>query len=141
MNPRFLNTLGLVLGIIGVIIIFVWGPPQPQLDTGVSIGIEDATPIDKTGKTVGEYNQEIIRRRNIHIFMSQLGLVLIMIGFAFQLWATWVPLKPTKPPRKPVTTDGSARPKADESISRPDRKDDQHNKSLKRDAARDRRAP
>jgi hypothetical protein len=99
-SSRILNTIGLVLGIIGVIIVFVWGPPQPQLDPGVSIGLEDNTPIDKTGKTVREYNQEVEVRRKEYSHMSQIGLVLVMVGFAFQLWATWVPSRPPKLPDK-----------------------------------------
>jgi hypothetical protein len=102
MNSQIPNTIGLGLGIIGVIIVFVWGPPQPQLTPGVSLGLEDGTPIDKTGKTVGEYNQQVIRKRNIHTFMSRLGLILIMIGFAFQIWATWVPAKPIEVLREPI---------------------------------------
>jgi hypothetical protein len=75
MSIKIVNTIGLVLGIVGVVFIFIWGPPQPQLEPGISIGLEDATPIDNTGKTVAENNKEVNNRRRIHEVMSQLGLI------------------------------------------------------------------
>jgi hypothetical protein len=87
---QILNTIGLALGMIGVIIIFIFGPPQPTLEHGVSMGLEDSTPIDPTGKTVAEYNQEVEKRRRKHSVMSKLGLALIFLGFGFQIWATWL---------------------------------------------------
>jgi hypothetical protein len=30
--PRLLNLAGLILGIVGVLVIFKWGPPMPGLD-------------------------------------------------------------------------------------------------------------
>ncbi len=59
MRIKIVNTIGLTLGIVGVVFIFIWGPPQPQLELGISIGLEDATPIDNSGKTVAEYNKEV----------------------------------------------------------------------------------
>jgi len=93
MRIKIFNTIGLTLGIVGVIFIFIWGPPQPQLEPGISIGLEEATPIDKSGKTVAEYNKEVKTRRTVHEVMSRLGLIFIMIGFGFQLWGTWLPGK------------------------------------------------
>jgi len=95
-----INTIGLSLGIVGVIFIFIWGPPQPQLETGVPIGLEDATQIDKSGKTVADYNREVKTRRKIHRVMSRLGLIFIMIGFGIQILGIWIPNKsymPNKP--------------------------------------------
>jgi hypothetical protein len=51
-NGKILNTIGLVFGLVGVVIIFIWGPPQPQLEEGVGRGLENDTPIDENGKTV-----------------------------------------------------------------------------------------
>lgn len=93
MRIKIVNTIGLILGIIGVVFIFIWGPPQPQLEIGVSFGLEDATPIDQSGKTVAEYNEEVKTLRTVHEVMSRLGLIFIMIGFGFQLWGTWLPEK------------------------------------------------
>jgi hypothetical protein len=73
-----------------VIFIFVWGPPQPQLDEGIGLGLAEDTPIDDSGKTVKEFNDEIRKRRKKYKVLSKLGLGLIFIGFALQLWATFV---------------------------------------------------
>ena len=89
MKIKVINTIGLTLGIIGVVLIFIWGPPQPQLDTGISLGLEDATPIDSSGKTVAEHNEEVLKLKKLHEVLSGLGLIFIMIGFGFQIWGTW----------------------------------------------------
>jgi len=96
MDPRILSTIGLIFGIIGVLIVFVWGPPQPILSPGISLGLENGTPIDDTGKTVAEYNRDVAKRRKSYTRMSSFGLILIMIGFALQLWAVWLPAKTIK---------------------------------------------
>lgn len=36
------NTLGLLLDIAGIIILFIWGPPQPKLDEGSALLLEGA---------------------------------------------------------------------------------------------------
>lgn len=86
--PQSLNTAGLILGMIGVAIIFKYGPPQPNLEAGVGIGLEDATPMPD-GRTVAEHNAETERLKLKHSLMSKFGLAFVFIGFAFQLWATW----------------------------------------------------
>lgn len=75
---------------LGVVLLFIFGPPQPTLESGISIGLEDATPIDSSGKTVAQHNVEVAERRRKHSIMSKVGLILIFLGFALQLCATWV---------------------------------------------------
>ncbi len=99
MTPQSVNTLGLFLGILGVVLIFIWGPPQPSLQTGISLGIEDATPIDDTGRTVADHNREIEALCRRHMILSRVGLGLIGVGFLLQLVATWLPVTP--PPSTP----------------------------------------
>ena len=96
MDPRILSTIGLTFGIIGVLMVFVWGPPQPTLTPGVSLGLENGTPIDDSGKTVADYNRAVEKQRKTYTCMSRIGLILIMIGFGLQLWAVWLPAKPIK---------------------------------------------
>jgi hypothetical protein len=91
MTSQVLNTIGLILGIIGVSFIFKWGPPQPSFEAGVSLGVEDATPIGDTGKTVADHDREVAVQRRRYTRMSRIGLLLIMIGFALQLCALWIP--------------------------------------------------
>ncbi|HTO14790.1 MAG TPA: hypothetical protein VLZ83_03425 [Edaphocola sp.] len=89
-DPKILNTIGLLLGLVGVIIIFIWGPPQPALEEGIGLGLEDNTPINENGKTVKQHNDEIRQKRKRHNILSRVGLGLIFLGFLFQLFATWV---------------------------------------------------
>ncbi len=89
-DPKILNTIGLLLGIVGVIIIFIWGPPQPTLEEGIGLGLEDNTPINESGKTVKQHNGEIRQKRKRYNRLSRTGLVLVFLGFLFQLFAVWV---------------------------------------------------
>lgn len=73
---------------IGVLLIFKYGPPQPNLETGVSIGLEEGTPLPD-GRIVAEHNRDVEQLRGRHLFWSKAGLILVFLGFAFQLWATW----------------------------------------------------
>lgn len=93
MNSKIFITIGLILGMLGVVFIFIWGPPQPTLKPGIFLALEDKTPIDNTDKTVEEYNKEIISKRKLYSCMSKIGLVLIFIGFGCQLAAIWIPSK------------------------------------------------
>jgi len=70
--------------------LFTWGPPQPSFETGIGIGLEDNNLIDNTGKTVADHNQEVKAKELLYSCMSQLGLLLIAIGFGFQFVAIWV---------------------------------------------------
>ena len=87
--PQILNSIGLGFGMIGVVVIFVYGPPQPDLDEGVKRVIEAGTVL-ADGRTAAEHDADVIRRRVRHSIMSKVGLGLIFVGFAFQLWAVWM---------------------------------------------------
>lgn len=85
------GSIGLVLDMVGVIFLFVFGPPQPSLEEGVGVALEDATPIGPgEGKTVAEYNLETRRRRCLYLYMSKVGLTILFVGFALQLAAVWI---------------------------------------------------
>ena len=86
LSAQTLNTIGLVLGMVGVALIFVWGPPQPQLEEGVGIGLEDGTPLGN-GLTVAQRNVAVRRRRLRHTILSRVGLGLVFLGFLSQLIA------------------------------------------------------
>lgn len=85
---KWLNTIGLMLGIAGVVIIFRWGPPQPDFDEGVSLGLTDKTPLSD-GRTVAERAEDVKRLKHWHNVMSRVGLSLIAFGFGAQLIAVW----------------------------------------------------
>ena len=83
----WLNTIGLILGMIGVAMIFKWGPPQPSLEVGVSLGLTGATPLPD-GRMVAQRDADIRALRSRHLLMSRTGLALIFVGFALQLVGT-----------------------------------------------------
>lgn len=87
-TTRCLNTLGLILGMLGVLLIFRWGPPQPSLEEGVGLGLEAGTPMED-GRTVAEHNADVRALRAKHNRMSKTGLLLVFVGFGLQLWGTW----------------------------------------------------
>jgi hypothetical protein len=86
---RWLNALGLILGMIGVVIIFVWGPPQPSFQRGVWMGLQGGTRLPaQGGKTVDEISAETAEKEGNYRFMSRLGLGFVFLGFGCQLGAT-----------------------------------------------------
>jgi hypothetical protein len=88
MNAQTLNTIGLILNIAGVILVFIFGFPQPTHEEGVAIVLEDANRL-ANGQTVAEYNETVRKTRLKYLCFSRLALALIILGFAFQLLATW----------------------------------------------------
>lgn len=88
MSAALLNRIGLACGIIGVVLIFIWGPPQPSLEEGIGIAIEDGTLLPD-GRTAAQHDQDTRRLRARHTVMSRVGLALVGIGFASQFAATF----------------------------------------------------
>jgi hypothetical protein len=75
---------------LGVLLIFIWGPPQPSFDEGVGIELDSKTTL-RDGRRVADLEEENKRLTRRHRFRSRVGLALIFFGFALQLWATWMP--------------------------------------------------
>ncbi len=73
---KWVNTIGLVLGMVGVVMIFKWGPPQPSFE-GDSLLLE-STDEKKLAAEKAKYK-----------YLSQIGLALIGVSFALQLCGTW----------------------------------------------------
>jgi hypothetical protein len=71
---QWFNTVGLLLGMVGVGMILLFGSPQPKFEGRGLQSLKQAaeTPKEYLGK-------------------STLGLILVFFGFAFQLVATWLP--------------------------------------------------
>jgi len=87
-SAQLLNSIGLVLSMVGVLIIFSFGPPMPDLEHGVGLGLDEGTRL-ADGRTVAQHNADRLRLRIRHSRISQVGLMLVFAGFALQLWATW----------------------------------------------------
>jgi drug/metabolite transporter (DMT)-like permease len=88
MSREWLNVIGLSLGILGVLMIFVWGPPQPSFERGVGLGLE-AGNVLPDGKTVAEHDRETEAKERFTTIMSRIGLSFILFGFIVQLIGSW----------------------------------------------------
>ena len=77
----FLNVVGLIFDIMGVLILFYFGPPVIRL---TSEGHE-ILPYNPMDDSVTRKNRAKYRK---HSRMSKLGMVCILVGFLFQLSAT-----------------------------------------------------
>jgi hypothetical protein len=98
LSARLLNRLGLIFGLIGAIILFLWGPPQPIFITGVMLTADRGSIIDqKTGKTAEDYAKEVLALRKWHEIASKGGLILIIAAFGCQFIATYVDKHPKRP--------------------------------------------
>jgi hypothetical protein len=87
---RWLNAFGLCLGIVGVIFIFIWGPPQPTFQRGVFLAIEDRNVLPD-GRTVAQHDAEKAANEEHYKRMSQIGLALILAGFLLQFGNEFLP--------------------------------------------------
>jgi hypothetical protein len=83
-SRRWLNAIGLSLGLIGVLFIWRWGPPQPNLEPEVTFGPTDAT-VFVDGTSVRQIKADKEAMRSYYRFMSSFGLALILLGFLCQL--------------------------------------------------------
>ena len=89
MNTKAIATIGLILGMVGVLLLFIWGPPQPSFEQGVGLGLSDIDIVEFEGEriTVGEKNKIVKRRYTVHKVMSSIGLGFVFVGFSFQFVA------------------------------------------------------
>jgi len=90
---KWLNAIGLSLGIVGVVFIWIWGLPQPSFERSVLIALEDATPLPD-GRTAAQHAEETQARERHYRLMSSIGLGFILAGFALQLANEFVPREP-----------------------------------------------
>jgi hypothetical protein len=89
MVSQFAGSFGIVLGLIGTLILFKYGFPQPSFEEGVLLDLEDATPLPN-GENVVEHNQKVREEKERYKHISQLALALIVTGFLFQFAALWL---------------------------------------------------
>lgn len=79
-SPSGITTVGLLLDIAGVILLFFFGFPQPDLNRGVVVTIKGQPELS---------DEKAIKKRR-HQTFSVLGLVLLVLGFVLQIVGTWV---------------------------------------------------
>ena len=91
MTVKSLNTIGLSLGILGVVIIFFFCPPQPSFQEATVLSVSAGTTF-VDGTTEAERREKTRQEKQLYSCMSKVGLGLIGLGFAFQLCAVWRPM-------------------------------------------------
>jgi len=90
MCVKVLNSIGLILSIIGSVFWFVWGTARTMESFGLALG--ENTPIEtKWGRiTVKEASAKSEAELSRCVWLAKFGMLLIGIGFVFQLIATWL---------------------------------------------------
>jgi hypothetical protein len=89
MFPALVGSIGLMLDIFGVILLFIWGPPVPNMEGTIKLALESGTRLSD-GTIVGELERQQLDRRRLHSRMSKVALATIAMGFAVQLIAQWL---------------------------------------------------
>lgn len=89
MCKQAITTVGLVLDIIGAVILFFYGPPQPSFEESVGLALEDATPLGEH-ETVANHKEWVRRKRERYATISKVSMLIIAVGFLLQLVATWL---------------------------------------------------
>ena len=88
MITQWLNSIGLVFGIAGVVLLFVWGPPQPTFEERVLLGVTPAT-VFKDVKKAADLIKDTNRKKFHHQLMSRIGLAFLFIGLLYNSGRTW----------------------------------------------------
>jgi hypothetical protein len=88
-SSQLCNSFGLICNIVGVVLVWIFGWPQPSHEESIGLGLEDSTPL-KNGLTVREWKARIGERRATYRIQSIVGLLLMIAGFGFQFVAVWL---------------------------------------------------
>ncbi len=82
MSSSTINSIGLIFDIVGVVILFYFGPPTLNITRdGYKI-----LPFISNDDAETKKNKALAEK---HDRFSQLGLKLLFLGFAFQLVSNW----------------------------------------------------
>jgi len=77
------SAIGSAIAFVGGLILFRWGPPQPDFSEGIALGID--------GPQVAEQNRRQAALRRQYKWMARFGLGLITAGFFVQALSVIVP--------------------------------------------------
>ncbi len=89
MEAKIVNSVGLLLSIVGGCMWFFYGFPQPTHEDSVGLALEDNTPLED-GRTVAQHNEEVRKTKAKYRRISQMAPALIILGFLCQLVAIWM---------------------------------------------------
>jgi len=100
-DPRIINTFGIALSIVGSGLWFFFGWPQPthQPPTGSMLLLD--VPPEEEAETARQ-TEQVAKTQKRYIRICKVALLLLALGFVFQIWATWAPPINTSLPA-PVT--------------------------------------
>ena len=77
MTARLLNTVGLVLAVIGCVLLFWFGIPV------------DVDPQGRRHIITEDRDEAEVAKGKRYLHLGRLGISLIAIGALLQIWATW----------------------------------------------------
>jgi hypothetical protein len=77
MSAASLNVVGLLLNLLGVVLLFRYGMPFRVRTDGSQVRW-----------LTGVKNQKIVKAERVHSVLGWIGLTLIVLGTASQVWAT-----------------------------------------------------
>jgi hypothetical protein len=84
-----IGTIGLFLNLVGIIILFIFGFPQPDFRESVGLAISDGTRLT-TGITAKEHKELQIKKKQAYRKKSIFALLLIIIGTILQIIILWM---------------------------------------------------
>ena len=76
---EIINSLGLALDIVGVVLIFRYGLPEEVNRTGASYFTNSPDPESEDAKKAKRYDK-----------LSRFGLILLVAGFTLQIISNWI---------------------------------------------------
>lgn len=88
LTPENLTSLGLILNILGVLLLFFFGFPQPNHDEGVSVGFSENTTFTD-GTSVKSILEKARKRKRLYLAFSYVALAFLLAGFILQFAAIY----------------------------------------------------
>ena len=90
MDPVILATIGLVIAMFGTVLVFWFGVPPSKETWGYSQLLEKEVETKRWGRIT---HKEAMEKEQIWYdrcrFWSRVGLVMVFVGFLFQLWSLY----------------------------------------------------
>jgi len=71
---QMLASFGLSLDIVGVILLFFWGPPMHEMQGSVGRALESGTSL-RDGRTVADEEMEQLKRHKTHSIIKPIPIV------------------------------------------------------------------
>lgn len=89
MYAKLVGSIGLLLDLVGVILLFKYGFPQPDFSEDVGLALPDTNEYEG-GMTVGDFARIQRKKKEVYKRISICSLVLIIFGAIVQGIALWM---------------------------------------------------